>query len=630
MDARLSPVLDDNKREFCRDQIAVARIVELFHPYRFADTFHDVKGSAFQEILRDTLDKNENQQFFTPGEVAEFMADVAAEALAKPLAQAVVCDPAVGSGGLLVAVARRAIASFNGKARRERIQQYARTKVWGADCDDRMAWIAAVNVFLLADDPGNIMRLPGGGSLDRAVTSRDGRCLEDGTVDAIVTNPPFGSEVMDCSILSQWDLGRGRAARRRSVLFVERCLRLLKPNGICVIVLDDSVLSQRSTSDVRAWLLARADLLAVFSLPDTAFMPYATAKASIVVFRRRARNGVKPESPARPTLMVEIEQTGRKPNGEPLFAAERNDEGHLVLDTDLPEAARRFAAFMKRPDAAVFGDERPLTFTITPNDLEVSGKQDAEAQENREAADGPRIDVLRYHLLQRAADIALAHARFPVVSIRDLVDVRSTRVNPVEYPDESFRYVGLAEIEKLTGEWNCIELRGDTIKSTCNVFKGGDIIFARLRPNLRKVVLVPDDDPGGVCSSECAVFRVHDKGLIDQTQPGLFRTGTPEISSEYLVWMLRSDLIQGQILAQVTGVGRPRVATSAILAARIPLPPFAEQRRIAREMHAVWKRFVAARKKATESLNQAERELLHQYGCISRLLCDTGVEHTSD
>lgn len=617
-DERLSPVIDDRKREFCRDQMAVAKIVELFHPYRFGDSFHDVKGSAFQEILRDTLDKNDNQQFFTPTEIAEFMADVAILAVAEPLTQAVICDPAVGSGGLLTAVVRRAIATINGALNRERIRQYVRSKVWGADCDDRMAWIAAINLLLLTDDPGNILHVPGGGSLDRMANARDGRSITDGSIDLIVTNPPFGSEVMDPRLLNQWDLGQSRAARRRSVLFVERCVRLLRPGGVCVIVLDDSVLSQRSTFDVRAWLLHRADLLAVFSLPDTAFMPYATAKASIIVLRR-SRNGA-PNNQS--TLMVEIEQTGRKPNGEPLFRNERDEEGQPILDSDLPRTVSRFGAFLAGKRTVTPWDDRPLSFVVTRTELENTGRIDAGAQQEVQAAAGPRIDVLRYHPLQRAAEIALGQARFPVVCIRDLVDVRSSRVNPVESPDETFRYVGLAEIEKFTGEWKCLELRGDLIKSTCSVFKGGDIIFARMRPNLRKVVLLPDDDPGGVCSSECAVLRARDKGPLDADQRLLFPAKPLDVDSGFLVWLLRSDLVQGQILAQVTGVGRPRIATSAILAVRIPLPPLAEQCDISRKMQAAWRRFAKARKRAIDSLNKAEKELLRQYGTVSRLLCN--------
>jgi type I restriction enzyme M protein len=611
--------LDQSKREFCRDQRGVARIVELFHPYRFGDSFHDIKGSAFQEILRDTLDKNDNQQFFTPAEVAEFMADLATAAVGKPLHHLVVCDPAVGSGGLLAAVVRRAIACLNGSSTRDKVRRYVQAKTWGADCDERMAWIAAMNLLLLAGDPGNILLLPGGGSLDRSARSGDGRRLEDGSMDLIVTNPPFGADLIDPGLLNQWDLGRSRAARRRSVLFVERCVSLLKPGGVCVIVLDDSVLSQRTTCDVRAWLLHRADPLAVFSLPDTAFMPYATAKASVVVFRRKGRNGATTTAGTPATLMVEVEQTGRKPNGEPLYASERDNDGRLVVDTDLPEAAKRFEAFMAGDWQGPHTDERPLTFVVSTRDLQRAGKRDSEAQQDSQAAEGPRLDVLRYHPMQLDAEKVIAHARFPVVRIGDLVDVRSARVNPLEAPEETFRYIGLAEIEKFTGEWSWLELRGDSIKSSCNLCKGGDIVFARLRPNLRKAILLPDDDPGGVCSSECAVLRAHDKGSLED-RAVLFDAAGPDVDSEYLVWMLRSDLVQGQILAHVTGVGRPRIATSALLAVRIPLPPIDQQRSMAAEMRTIWKRYVHTRRKALDALAGAEKELIRTFGSLGHLV----------
>jgi len=280
----------------------------------------------------------------------------------------------------------------------------------------------------------------------------------------------------------------------------------------------------------------------------------------------------------------------------------------------LPEAVSSFVDFMKEADPR--REERPLALVVTATAMAATGKLDAGAQHDGEMANGPRIDFLRYHPLQRTAEETLRRCRLGIVSIRDLVEVRSSRVNPLETPDEIFRYVGLAEIEKDTGVWRALELSGDSIKSTCNVFRAGDIIFARLRPNLRKVVLIPDDDPGGVCSSECVVLRGFDKGPLEDTQQSLFSSGPATIDSNYLVWVLRSDLIQGQILAHVTGVGRPRVATSALLAARLPLPAIDEQRRQARAMLAGWNRFMATRKRAADLLIQAEKEFLGQYADI--------------
>ncbi|MDP2872923.1 MAG: N-6 DNA methylase [Bacillota bacterium] len=93
-------VLFEQKRIFTSDRSAVHRITGLLQPLRLGDLLYDPHGSAFQEILRDTFDKTENQQYFTPMEVSEFMAAVGAKALGKPLWTARVCDPAVGTGGL--------------------------------------------------------------------------------------------------------------------------------------------------------------------------------------------------------------------------------------------------------------------------------------------------------------------------------------------------------------------------------------------------------------------------------------------------------------------------------------------------------------------------------------------------
>src|SRR5690606_34907868 len=103
----------------------------------------------------------------------------------------------------------------------------------------------------------------------------------------ILTNPPFGSDLTDRRALAGFRTGRGRNSRRRGVLFVERCIDLLAPDGRLVIVVDDSVLNSSSNRDLRQIIRQETVVEAVISLPDVTFMPYSTAKCSILVLRKR-------------------------------------------------------------------------------------------------------------------------------------------------------------------------------------------------------------------------------------------------------------------------------------------------------------------------------------------------------
>ena len=84
-------------------------------------------------------------------------------------------------------------------------------------------------------------------------------------------------------------LGRGRQSRRRGILFIERCWELLRPGGLLAIIIDEGVLNLSHADDVRSYVLQHFDIGAVVSLPESAFQPYASVNASILLMRKRAR-----------------------------------------------------------------------------------------------------------------------------------------------------------------------------------------------------------------------------------------------------------------------------------------------------------------------------------------------------
>ena len=89
------------------------------------------------------------------------------------------------------------------------------------------------------------------------------------------------------NILDLFEIGKGKANRATEIIFVERCLSLLKPGGRMGIVLPDGNLNNPSLSWLRRWCEGKARVLAVVSLPEETFRSAdATVKASLVFFRR--------------------------------------------------------------------------------------------------------------------------------------------------------------------------------------------------------------------------------------------------------------------------------------------------------------------------------------------------------
>lgn len=552
------------------DAEAIATVVGLLENVKLGRVAEDVKGRVYEELIRNTFDKTDNQQFFTPQQVAAFLI-----ALLDPKPGESIGDPASGSGGFLVEVYKH-LENKYGVAADE-----SNTLVLGLEVDRRMAWVAQMNLAMHGDGSGIVHHLPGGGSL--ALTDEMAQIVPDGSLDAIATNPPFGSDFSDAAQLQNYELGKGRQSRRRGVLFVERCIRLLKPGGRLGIVIDDSVLNGSSNEDVRRLILSKCDVDAVVSLPDVTFKPYATAKTSILLLTKKEAEGVPQGSPI---FMAEIEHVGRKPNGDPDYLpGERDDEGRPVLNSELPEIARVWLNYVEGPE------------DITAHEPKVFLCPSARFWRSDGSIHESRLDVGFHHPSREVAKKALEESIYPTPKLAELIVLRTDSAVPNdEDPEGLWRYVGLAEIEANNGQYGVSEVLGSQVKSSVRAFKPKDILFSKLRPGLRKVIFINEADEPGYVSSECYVLRglqdaLSDPDLRDEAR-ALLANQPWEVDGRYLAIMLRSDVVYGQLVYQTTGIGRPRISKATLLNVQIPLPPLSVQHEVVREHEAAWQNYL--------------------------------------
>ena len=119
----------------------------------------------------------------------------------------------------------------------------------------------------------------------------------------------------------------------------------------------------------------------------------------------------------------------------------------------------------------------------------------------------------------------------------------------------------LEDIEKESGKIINIckaserKISGDKVR-----FYKGQILYSKLRPYLKKILVAPDD---GICSSEMVPFNLY--GNVD---------------SQYAVYFLKSPHVDFIINSVTYGVKMPRVGTDTMIELPFPLPPLAEQKRI--------------------------------------------------
>ncbi len=166
-------------------------------------------------------------------------------------------------------------------------------------------------------------------------------------------------------------------------------------------------------------------------------------------------------------------------------------------------------------------------------------------------------------------------------------------------PDAKHAYVGMPDVDNSMAEVNIQQLLGREIKANKTVFKGGDVVFARIEPCIynRKIALIPPEAKEVLGSTELLVARA--------------KQG---ISPEFLLWILRSELVQRQITGRMTGTtGRRRLPNSAFANLKLPKISLELQRKIAGEA-------TRRRDKAKELQQEAESVVAEAKSRVERMI----------
>ena len=252
----------------------------------------DTKGVAFEQFMEDFF-KGKSGQYFTPREIVSFavkMMDIKNDDL--------VLDPACGSGGFLLHAldkVRKQAEEFNENDEAEKYRfwhDFAQNNLFGIEINDSIARVAKMNMIIHDDGHTNVI---GFDALeDVGKMTEKNRGFEKNKFDVIVTNPPFGANVKrsEHPYLEKFTLGqngkKSRDNQKTEILFIERCIEFLKAGtGQMAIVLPDGILSNSTLQYVRDFLMERAQILAVISLPQFTFTHFGAGVKSSLVFVRK-------------------------------------------------------------------------------------------------------------------------------------------------------------------------------------------------------------------------------------------------------------------------------------------------------------------------------------------------------
>lgn len=187
--------------------------------------------------------------------------------------------------------------------------------IFGTDANPRMSRTAKMNMIMHGDGHGGVHHNDG-------LLNVNG--IFDNRFDIILTNPPFGARVEKSLKITEADkytdtarilkyrerygkaydealkqvnnnIGKslislyktGSMSTLTEVLFIERCLNLLKPGGRMGIVLPEGVLNNTNLQKIRDFVESKAKIVLITSIPQDVFIASgATVKPSLLFFKK--------------------------------------------------------------------------------------------------------------------------------------------------------------------------------------------------------------------------------------------------------------------------------------------------------------------------------------------------------
>ncbi|MBK7542728.1 MAG: SAM-dependent DNA methyltransferase [Candidatus Competibacteraceae bacterium] len=254
----------------------LARAVEMLDKIPMED--RDTKGDVYEYMLGKIATAGQNGQFRTPRHIIQLMVEMVA-----PTPEEVICDPAAGTCGFLVAAGEYLRRCHPGLFRNEKQRRHFHQGLFhGFDFDPTMLRIGAMNMTLHGVENAN-------------VTNRDSlaqdHAADAGAYSLVLANPPFAGS-LDYESTAK-DLQQIVKTKKTELLFLALFLRLLKVGGRAAVIVPDGVLfgSSKAHRELRRMLVEEHKLDAVVKLPSGVFRPYAGVSTAILLFTKTGVGG---------------------------------------------------------------------------------------------------------------------------------------------------------------------------------------------------------------------------------------------------------------------------------------------------------------------------------------------------
>ena len=445
--------------------------------------------------------KREFDQFYTPITIGEFLCG-----LCQPSKR--IIDPACGTGDLVV-------------------QYSGDTTLW--DISQDVTSLAGQNYAF----QGKYASIA---TKDSIRDSSDG----NGTYDYAIVNPPFGTKtlVTDPDVLAAYTLGAGKKKQELGILFVERSMNLLKPDGVLFVILPNGYFGNTTSSyvELRSYLL-QYRILAVLKLPQNTFKRSGTGVSTNILIVSKST-----PPPDYDIFIEEVADIGYELNKKNTPFKYRKTSADYAVDTagrpirqnDLPGVLDRLRTFASRNGVS---------------SLRAPETSDTSYQVVKASALGPGhiLDISRY-LTSYTGVVANTTGK---VSIRSLLQPNYSCAFQKDMTRE-YIYLDIKEIN--TPLHNGKKLQGHELPSRAKYqLKQYDILVSRLKGSVAFTVILEDKD-NLVCTNGVCVLRPNDTDAMRTLFAGLF---SPEFKIQH------ASLTTGSIMESISDEDIKEIKISA-------------------------------------------------------------------
>lgn len=319
----------DKDPEVFKDSIRLSAqklrtVVGYLESVDLGNTDLDSKGRAFETFMGSFF-RGDFGQYFTPRPIVKFIVDV------LPIKHnSLVLDTSCGSGGFLLHALDKVRKEANeyfpdfetdpreAKDHFKHWHDFAEHNLYGIEINEQIARTAKMNMIIHDDGHTNVIAADGLLPIyDVTQTDKDGikhviqkgissrtsnKGFQFGRFNFIITNPPFGSSVRQTeqAYMHQYAYAQKeidwlnpksketpRDNQSTEVLFIEQCYNYLAEDGYLAVVLPDGILTNSSMQYVRDGIEDKFRIIAIVSLPQTAFSATGAGVKSSVLFLKK-------------------------------------------------------------------------------------------------------------------------------------------------------------------------------------------------------------------------------------------------------------------------------------------------------------------------------------------------------